>query len=467
MFFKHMKNRKIALEYEFLAIDKTSGEAARRDQVKEIWKAWSLEDHVTLYTDYGTKQPVGVIYEQRDGKKVIVNSDGGVNIIEFGFLPFDTVLECEQNMKEIIAEFLSVAETQNIVLIDLAVQPKTPYYYPDLKTEKTWYRGFYRKEFWAQYHHYFSNIAAHQVCIDVPFEDAMKVFDCVNGLSGVMIALCANSTIESAQKSLVHEEREHRWNLFTTGYPEKFQRYRGIPKEPLETFQQYVERNWSLPYIMTIRDSGKYVHVIPEVDTIKDYFYGNSWSSFDIVLSDRNNIEPSIADVSDQLQYGWPMARPRFEFSNEVTLDLFKDAYENKDIDSLLKGKLTKLYIETRCIASQPWESIMSAPALVFGMIENIEKAEAFVKSKPWQYWIDLRDKTIEKSLEVDEVIPLAKALLDISKEGLQGRGLGEEKYLEPLYERLEKQESPAMKSIQEFEELGIDKFIEKHVIKI
>ena len=462
-----IQNRKIALEYEFLAIDTTTGEAIRRDQVKAIWNAWSEQKHVSLYRDYGTKQEVGVIYTQEDGRDVVINSDGGANIVEFGFLPFDTAQECEENMKQILKEFHDVAKAFNVALTDLGVQPKTPYYYPDLKTEKTWYRGFYRTEFWAQYHHYFSNIAAHQVCIDVSFDEAMRVFDVINGVSGIMVALCANSTIESAHVLEQHEIREHRWNMFTSGYPEQFQKYRGIPKQPMKTLQAYVERNWDLPYIMTIRESGKHVHVIPEVDRIRDYFGKDHWDSFDITISDRNEIVPSIADVSDQLQYGWPMARPRFEFDDSITLEAFKKAYEAGTIDALLEGHLTKLYIETRCIASQPWDSIMAAPALVLGIIENVEKAEALVASKDWQYWINLRDKTLANSMEVKEVLPLVEKVLDIAKEGLQNRGQGEEKYLDAMYDRLERQESPAMSSIKEFEADGIDAFVKKHTIKI
>ena len=109
----------------------------------------------------------------------------------------------------------------------------------------------------------------------------------------------------------------------------------------------------------------------------------------------------------------------------------------------------------------------MAAPALVLGIIENVEKAEALVASKDWQYWINLRDKTLANSMEVKEVLPLVEKVLDIAKEGLQNRGQGEEKYLDAMYDRLERQESPAMSSIKEFEADGIDAFVKKHTIKI
>ena len=43
----------------------------------------------------------------------------------------------------------------------------------------------------------------------------------------------------------------------------------------------------------------------------------------------------------------------------------------------------------------------------------------------------------------------LTKEILDLSEEGLKERGFGEEKYLKPLYERLEEGRNPAEKLLQ------------------
>ena len=43
----------------------------------------------------------------------------------------------------------------------------------------------------------------------------------------------------------------------------------------------------------------------------------------------------------------------------------------------------------------------------------------------------------------------LTKEILDLSREGLKERGFGEEKYLNPLYKRLEEGRNPAVKLLQ------------------
>src|SRR3989338_8936960 len=148
-----MKERNIGLEYEFLAVQLENGQAITRDIIKAIWRDWSKQDNVELYTDYATKQPVGVKYTEKDGREIIVNTDAGVDIVEFGFNPFRTLAECERNMREILKEFLAVANRYGVGLLGTGMQPKTPCFFADLKSEKIWYRGFGRFPHFAMGHH--------------------------------------------------------------------------------------------------------------------------------------------------------------------------------------------------------------------------------------------------------------------------------------------------------------------------
>jgi gamma-glutamylcysteine synthetase len=54
--------------------------------------------------------------------------------------------------------------------------------------------------------------------------------------------------------------------------------------------------------------------------------------------------------------------------------------------------------------------------------------------------------------VEKDEVFNLAKSVLDLAKSGLMERGCGEEKFLEPLYNRIERQMCPAVNMIRELQ---------------
>ena len=46
--------------------------------------------------------------------------------------------------------------------------------------------------------------------------------------------------------------------------------------------------------------------------------------------------------------------------------------------------------------------------------------------------------------IDADRLYGLLRQIVDLAQDGLRERGLGEEKYLTPLYERIEKRECPA-----------------------
>lgn len=459
-----MSKRKIGLEYEFLAIQLKNGQAVTRDIMKSIWRDWSAKDNVELYIDYATNQPVGVIYIQPDGQQVIVNTDAGINVVEFGFLPFETLLECETNMREIMKDFLRVAKKHNVGLLSYGIQPKTPYYFPDLKSEKIWYRGFLRFAGLRKNHDIFHNIAAHQPCIDVTFEELIPVLNSFNALAGIFIALFANSGWGEWKRQCCHEEREHRWNKILEESGEGAQ-FAGMIQEPFRDFKHCLKFNWDIPVRAIHR--GNTLHGIWPAPTIYEYLHAKKWDTMDLGSGNPASVIPGVSDVNVLNMYSWIQARPKFIFDEKQTLDSLLRAYAQDGMDDYARQHLQKLYIETRNAACQSWDEIMALPAFLLGLIENIDETKKVADSKRWKYWVRLREKTLESSMEIEEVIPLAKKLVDIAKEGLKKRSLGEEKYLEPLYERIKKQESPSMKAIREIREAGVEKFIESRLINI
>jgi len=291
------------------------------------------------------------------------------------------------------------------------------------------------------------------------------VTNTLNALGGATIALFANSGVGEWKIQNCHEIREDRWDKLVEDLDEKNQRMCGIPKKPFKTFRDYIEYNWSV--LMPGIFRGKTLHNISPLIDIKDYFRKDKWETFDLGNVMPSEVEPSVADVNELNMYIWTQARPKIFFDEKQSLQSLLEAYDNNKIDEYAKEHAYKLYIETRNMASQPWDSVMSTPAFILGLVENIEKAKEIVDAKPWEYWRELREKTIAKSMEVEEVIPIVKQLVEIAEEGLKKRGLGEEKYLKPLHERVEKEESPAMKNIKDFNEKGIEDYIKDRIIKI
>lgn len=460
-----MVERTIGLELEFLAVQLENGLAATREHIKNIWREWSEAAHVELYIDAGTKQPLGVTYTLPDQRTFMINTDGGVCLVEFSFPPFKTIKETEDVMLRVVGEYLEIAKKHGIGLMSYGLQPKTPWYYPDLKTEKQWYRILGHLPFFQMWHNQFHTIAAHQPCIGVNYEEIIPVVNTLNALGGVTIALFANSSVGEWEIQKHHEEREFRWARLVEGYDEKVTRIQGIPSRPFSNFRDYFEYNWGI--FMPCIARGKNLHVSNELGLISEFLHGEMMSSFDITDTKPSEISPTITDVNDLNQYIWIQSRPRLFLDNKLELAELLKAYDENTVDECIRDHITNLYVENRNVAGQPWNEIMTAPAYFLGLIENIEKTKAIMESKPWEYWIELREKTIVGSMKVEEVWPYVEQLLQIAKEGLQKRGLGEEIYLTPLFERLEKRESPAMRAIREYEALGMDAFIESRLIKI
>lgn len=370
-------------------------------------------------------------------------------------------------MKEILADFLSVAKKHGVGLMSYGIQPKTPYFFPDLKTEKIWYRGFARFDHFARGHAMFHTIAAHQPCIDVTYDELIPVLNTFNAMGGITIALFANSGWGESKAQCCHEEREHRWNRWVDVGDPNVRRIAGIPPKPFGSFRDYLLYNWSILLPAVHRD--KTLHIIDPAPTIASYLYGGKTAAFDINAIIPSEVSPIMTDVNNCNQYIWIQARPKFFFDESQPLHDLLAAYDAgaDATDAYARQHLTKLYIETRNIACQPWSGSMAAPAFLLGLIEGIEKAQKVVARHPWQYWVDLRQKAIQKSLLVDEVIPLAKELLEISEQGLKKRALGEEQYLSPVFERLEKRESPSMRARLVAEKDGVEALIKTYIMEI
>ena len=122
--------------------------------------------------------------------------------------------------------------------------------------------------------------------------------------------------------------------------------------------------------------------------------------------------------------------------------------------------------LENRVNDQQPPDDIMVVSALTLGIMENLNEATALIDSYPWQYLREARLCAIRDGLMASvQGIPISEMsmnVLHIAKVGLKKRGLGEEKFLDPLWERLEEGICPADMAANIFESGGERKLIEQ-----
>ena len=117
--------------------------------------------------------------------------------------------------------------------------------------------------------------------------------------------------------------------------------------------------------------------------------------------------------------------------------------------------------VEFRSVCCQPIRDAMSVAAFHTGLKARLSDLTALLTSDKVIYGhgynaAELRHLFIKRDLpsfvNADEVYGLASKVLDIAEAGLKDRGLSEERFLEPLFQRVEKRENPAMHMMKRLE---------------
>ena len=114
--------------------------------------------------------------------------------------------------------------------------------------------------------------------------------------------------------------------------------------------------------------------------------------------------------------------------------------------------------IEFRSGCCQPISDVMTVAAFHTGLLDKTAELSELMENDRSLYnngynAVELRKQLVCRELpsyiDTDGLYGLAKAVLDLCKTGLTERGFGEEIYLEPLYERVEKRTNPARSMLE------------------
>ncbi|MBO7719397.1 MAG: hypothetical protein J6S29_04500 [Methanosphaera sp.] len=125
------------------------------------------------------------------------------------------------------------------------------------------------------------------------------------------------------------------------------------------------------------------------------------------------------------------------------------------DIDYLRPFKFINLTnrgtIEFRSICTQPVSESMSVAAFHRGLKDKlyelnqlITESDLYGEYSPTQLRKLLIQYEIPEYLDKAQLYSFAKEIVDLAADGMKERGLDEEKYLKPLYERIRKQTNPS-----------------------
>lgn len=129
--------------------------------------------------------------------------------------------------------------------------------------------------------------------------------------------------------------------------------------------------------------------------------------------------------------------------------------------------------VEFRSVCEQPVKEIMASAAFHAGLMENLQPLTELLSHDHVIFHkgfnaSELRRMFVKKDLpdifDWKAVSVLIAEILNLAKDGLQKRGFGEEKFLEPLYHRAENLLSPAREMIEGIEAgKSMDDYIEEY----
>jgi len=129
--------------------------------------------------------------------------------------------------------------------------------------------------------------------------------------------------------------------------------------------------------------------------------------------------------------------------------------------------------VEFRSACCQPISDVMTVSAFHLGLLNKTEELQNLIKSDTSLYHkgynaVELRRQLVKKEIpaytDENDLYSLAKGVLDICRQGLSERGFGEEIYISPLYERIEKRTNPARSMLEQLKNgVRIDEIVKEY----
>ena len=263
--------------------------------------------------------------------------------------------------------------------------------------------------------------SASQVQLDVHYEDLIKTINTFTKIEPIKALLFSNSVLMDKNKHLTCF-RDALWEYSTHGInPHNIGMY-DVDFEDIDDIINYLE---TLNIYCVMRD-GAYINF--ESINLLEYF----------------NKEFIIGEIYNKNRYEKIEIKPNIN-----------------DIDYLRAFKFINLTfrgtVEFRSVCTQPIRDTMSVAAFHLGLKEKIGELNTFMSKDQVIYHKGYTASELRKLLIQDELPPfinkkelceLTNNILDIAKEGLCKRGLGEEIFLKPLYNRVKYHTNPGKEMI-------------------
>lgn len=442
---KKSKQRLVGLEFENPLLT-LSGNNVTAAEVQLLFK------NLIKYYDWkGNKEKLsGNVLELNkiyDGANINISTDCGWSSLEVAFPPKEDLHQAQRLQKRVFAEIiLCLKKIKKVKLSGIGLIPGRIGWNNKYKTTKP----FYNIIKYFNFHNINIPINAHQTGVSINLNEAVDAINELTKIGGLVIALCANSTIENFKIIPWKEWRVSSWQFVAiTKYP-GIEKVFGIPERPVRSIADYFKYYWSVSPCMFITPvrKGSFIDIKNKTVNWMQFLKGHTVKGINL-FNEKVVAIPQSSDINVAGIVMWPHAKLHAVIDPQKTiLKDYMSALAKDDLESYIKDKLLNFYIEFRIGATPPPGEELALPALTLGLVNNLSELKKFTNKYSWDDWKELTYNAAVNGLDADikgqPVENLARKMVSIARHGLKKRKMKEEKYLSILDKRLKKHENPA-----------------------
>lgn len=335
----------------------------------------------------------------------------GKGTIEINTRPCADLFQVEQCYRSALDRLVAAAGARGWQVLGYGIQPLSPPSLP-LLTRKQRYEALLERmgDEWFWY----AVTASDQAQIDIARPELLTQLNTGLLMAPVIIGLCANSPVVGGRLIGFASAREGHMCSTTP-----FDQRHGMPVTAYDSIEEFIARLAKLDVLL--RRDGAFL--LPDWGRFDEKLRAGQTTWDDFLLHDH---------------YIWHSARLRTAYAT----------------------------IEMRPACQQPPAELMAVSALCLGLVEAAEAIHSFVTERLGvNYWLRMRSwhrRVITSGLAAPEPEEdFLYRILRLAEEAVRARGLGEEVYFAPLWQRLEKKENPAQRMRRVFLQSGLDGLLE------
>ncbi len=424
---------RVGLELKFPVVDAYAGGAPSPKAIQQLWTHLA-DSGWKLTVDPVSAQPVGAEISG-EFNNTLASCETGYCKVELSLAHAPDLHAVRRQLQIILTAMGEFGDQEGIRFLGYGIQPVTRPHKKLLMNKaraNVWGRMLPSNQCLAPHEgddvHLFTINSGNHVHLSLPESQAIQAVNVINGFAPAQITLTANSPVWSGQLDPNHHcVAEKFWDWWRPA-----QGRVGMPSRPFRDLHDYVKRVVQLRPLYVRREG--HPILIHHYDSFAEFFDQPTAEGIDLA-GQPVVVVPDDADLKQHNSFYWYNCR------------------------------ISRYYtVENRTNDQQPPSAMMAISALTLGLASALQEAEDVLITYDWEelrQWRSLACLS-QRSPQVNRSLwRLASQMVEVAEVGLRRRGLGEEEFLAPLWQRVQTQTSPAMRMQQCFLRGGIKGLLE------